>query len=169
LAAGFDPTFSYRLVLDHGFCLPLWRIKPNPLPAVLPIVVNCIEHPMPTIRRSMAFGRMLAAALRSHSGRQRIAILASGGLSHSIGEPTMGVIEEASDRMCIDMFRRAPDDTLEAALEGWLATAGNGGHEVRTWVVAHAAAGGRGFDLIGYRPTPEVYVGCGFAEWRIAV
>jgi len=48
-----------------------------------------------------------------------------------------------------------------------MAAAGNGTHEVRNWVIAHAAVGGRGFDLIDYRAVPEVYVGCGFASLRV--
>ncbi len=168
LASDFDPTFSHRLTLDHGFCLPIWRMGLDPLPAILPIVVNSIDDPMPTIRRCMAFGRMLADAIRSYPGDLRVAILGTGGLSHSIGEPTMGAIEEPFDRMCIDMFSRASDSELEKTMETWLLTAGNGGHEVRNWVVAHAAAGSRGFDLVDYYPVPEVYVGCGFAEWHIA-
>jgi hypothetical protein len=46
--------------------------------------------------------------------------------------------------------------------------AGNGTHEVRNWVIAHAAAGNHGFDLIDYRNMPEVYVGCGWASWSAA-
>jgi hypothetical protein len=34
-------------------------------------------------------------------------------------------------------------------------------------VVAHAAAGNQGFNLIGYAPLEEIYVGCAFAEWRL--
>jgi hypothetical protein len=26
----------------------------------------------------------------------------------------------------------------------------------------------RGFELIAYEPVPEVYVGCGYAAWRVA-
>ena len=52
-------------------------------------------------------------------------------------------------------------------LEDILPRIGNGAHEVRNWVVAHGAAGGRGFDLIDYEPVPEVYVGCGYAAWNV--
>jgi hypothetical protein len=34
-------------------------------------------------------------------------------------------------------------------------------------VVAHAAAGNKGFELISYAPLEEIYVGCAFAEWRV--
>ncbi|NQU69476.1 MAG: hypothetical protein HQ514_02935, partial [Rhodospirillales bacterium] len=90
-----------------------------------------------------------------------------GGLSHSIGEPTMGEIDEPFDHTCIDLFSSGSDADIAATLEHRLLTTGNGGHEVRNWVIAHAAAGGQGFDLIDYAPLPEVYVGCGFAEWRM--
>jgi hypothetical protein len=51
--------------------------------------------------------------------------------------------------------------------EAKLPTVGNGGHEVRSWFIAHAAAGSRGFELLEYLPVPEVYVGCGFASWSV--
>jgi len=38
---------------------------------------------------------------------------------------------------------------------------------VRNWLVAHGAAGGRGFELVDYLPVPTVIVGCGFASWKI--
>jgi hypothetical protein len=53
-------------------------------------------------------------------------------------------------------------------LESGLTKTGNGGHEVRNWVVAHGAAGSRGFEIIDYLPVPEVYVGCAFASWKVA-
>jgi len=57
---------------------------------------------------------------------------------------------------------------LTQLLDERMEAAGNGTHEVRNWVIAHAAAGSRGFDLIDYRNMPEVYVGCGWASWRVA-
>jgi aromatic ring-opening dioxygenase catalytic subunit (LigB family) len=167
LAEGFDPSISHRLILDHGFCIPLWRMNLDPMPAILPIIVNSLEDPMPTIRRCLEWGHLLRQAIDSYSDDLRVAILGTGGLSHSIGEPTMGQIEEDFDRLCIDLFANAPDDRLAASMEKRLLTAGNGGHEVRNWVVVHACAGGRGFDLVSYAPVPEVYVGCGMAEWRL--
>ncbi|MGH7073449.1 MAG: hypothetical protein ACREFD_04525, partial [Stellaceae bacterium] len=58
------------------------------------------------------------------------------------------------------------DHELTGSLEEMLQTAGNGAHEIRNWVVAHGAAGSRGFDPFAYAPLPEVFVGCGFAEWK---
>ncbi len=166
-AADFDPAISHRLKLDHGFCVPLWRMGLDPIPAIVPVTVNELEPPLPSIRRCLAWGRMLRDAIESYPGDLRVAVLGTGGLSHSIGEPTMGEIDEPFDHACIDLFSRASDSEIAATLEERLQSTGNGGHEVRNWVIVHAAAGGR-FDLIDYAPVPEVYVGCGFAEWRVA-
>ena len=36
---------------------------------------------------------------------------------------------------------------------------------MRDWVIAHGAAGGTGFELIDYFPSPETLVGAGFASF----
>jgi aromatic ring-opening dioxygenase catalytic subunit (LigB family) len=167
LARDFDPSMSHRLRLDHGFCLPLWRMGVDPIPPIVPIVVNEIDDPMPTMRRCLAWGSLLRDAIDSYPEKLRVAVLATGGLSHFIGEPGMGEIDEAFDRTCITLFQNGDPATLASTLEHDVRHTGNGGHEVRNWVVAHAAAGAQGFELLGYAPLPEVYVGCAFAQWRL--
>jgi len=168
LAQDFEPSISHRLRLDHGFCIPLWRMELAKLPPIVPIVINDLEPPMLSIRRCLAWGKLLARAIASFPEKNlRVAILATGGLSHSIGEPNMGAIDEDFDHDCIRAFTAGAEGPLVELLEKRMAAAGNGTHEVRNWVIAHAAAGGKGFDLIDYRAVPEVYVGCGFASWKI--
>jgi hypothetical protein len=164
----FEPSVSHRLRLDHGFCLPLAKMNLDPLPTIVPLIINDLEPPMPSIARCAAWGTLLATAIASYPAPARIAVLASGGLSHSIGEPTMGVIDEVFDRACIAAFERNDTAALVAFLDAALPGVGNGAHEVRNWVVAHAAAGGHGFSLVDYYAVPEVYVGCAWAEWRAA-
>ena len=166
LQEGFEPSFSYRLKLDHGFCIPLWKMGLKKLPRIVPMVVNSIEPPLPTLRRCLEWGRQIRKAIDSYKGSLRVAVLGTGGLSHSIGEKTMGTIDEKLDRECIKMFSRKPDQLIRY-LEKQLPSAGNGTEEVRNWLVAHGAAGGRGFELVDYLPVPAVIVGCGFASWRL--
>ncbi|HXR86030.1 MAG TPA: hypothetical protein VN728_03635 [Stellaceae bacterium] len=163
----FEPSISHHMALDHGFCIPLSKLGLPRLPRLVPIVVNNLEPPMPSIRRCFAWGRLLAKAIATYPDNIRVAILGSGGLSHSIGEPTMGAIDEAFDRDCIKAFQDGAEGPLTRLLDDRMEAAGNGTHEVRNWVIAHAAAGNRGFDLIDYRVMPEVYVGCGWASWRV--
>jgi aromatic ring-opening dioxygenase catalytic subunit (LigB family) len=166
LQGGFEPAFSYRLKLDHGFCIPLWRMELAKLPALVPMIVNSIEPPLPTFERCLAWGKFLKEAIESYPERMRVAVLASGGLSHSIGEPTMGRIDEAFDRECIRLLSHTDKKALIGYLEDAVPRAGNGTDEVRNWLVAHGAAAGRGFELVDYLPVPSVYVGCGFASWK---
>ena len=164
---GFEPSVSHRLKLDHGICIPLWRMGLERLPRIVPMIVNSIEPPLPSLARCLAWGRQLADAIRSYPQDLKIAVLATGGLSHSIGEPTMGAIYEDFDRETIRLFSQSQTELVEY-LEEKLPVSGNGSEEVRNWLVAHGAAGARGFELVDYLPVPKVIVGCGFAAWRVA-
>ena len=166
LAAGFEPSVSHHARLDHGFCLPLWRMELEPLPRIVPVFLNSLEPPMPALRRCLAWGEAIAEAIASFPGDARIAVLASGGLSHSIGEPAMGAIDEPFDRACVDAFAAGDPAELTRLIDAGVEAAGNGSHEIRNWLVAHGSAHNAGFDLIDYLAVPEVYVGCGFASWR---
>ena len=167
LERDFEPSISYQLALDHGFCIPLWKAGLDPLPAIVPVIFNDLEPPLPSVRRCYSWGAMLAEAVASFPGKLRVGILATGGLSHSIGEPDMGRIDEAFDRDCIRRFENGDAPALFDFLNERLPGAGNGASEVRNWVAAHGAARGRGFELIRYDPIPNVYVGCGFASWKL--
>jgi aromatic ring-opening dioxygenase catalytic subunit (LigB family) len=164
---GFEPSVSHRLKLDHGVCIPLWRMELARLPRIVPMIVNSIEPPLPSIARCLAWGKQLAKAIASYPEKLRVAVLATGGLSHSIGEKTMGAIDEKLDQQCIKLFGSSTTAALLRFLEARLPKAGNGTEEVRNWLVAHGAAGGRGFELVDYLPVPTVIVGCGFAAWKI--
>lgn len=167
-AADFDPAWSRRLKLDHGICVPIWRFGLDPIPPIVPVLMNLVEEPFPTPKRCIAWGHMLRAAIESYPEDLRVVVMGTGGLSHSIGELTMGWIDEPFDHACVELFNSAPDDEIAARLDEMLAKTGNGGAELRAWAVAHAAAGSRGFELIDYVPMPEALIGCGLAEWRIA-
>src|SRR5437868_3452606 len=120
--------------------------------------------PEPSLERCYQWGALLRRAIESYAQPLRVAVVGTGGLSHSIGEPTMGAIYEDFDRETIRLFG-ADKNELIRYLQKELPSRGNGSEEVRNWLVAHGAAGGRGFELIEYLPVPTVIVGCGFAAW----
>jgi aromatic ring-opening dioxygenase catalytic subunit (LigB family) len=165
---GFDPSASYRLTLDHGFCIPLWLSDLPTMPRIVPVIINALQDPMPTIERCLQLGHMISAAVQSYPADVRVAVLGTGGLSHSIGEPTMGDVDENFDRIALDALRGHDERQVALTISDALMRAGNGSHEVRCWVVAHGAAGPSNFDLIDYMPCPEVYVGCAFGSWQPA-
>ena len=164
----FDPAYTQRVSLDHGICVPLWLTQIGPDIPIVPLFINLMEKPFPRTMRCIRWGQMIREAVESFPGDLRVALLGTGGLSHSIGETTMGWIDEPFDHACIDMFRNATDEDFATRLETMLESTGNGGAELRNWLIAHAAAGSHGFDLIDYRPVPEILIGCALAEWRVS-
>ena len=166
---GFEPSLSHRMRLDHAFCVPLWKADFTALPLIVPVVINAIQNPVPSIARCLALGALIADAVACFEAPLRVAILASGGLSHSVGEAAMGDIDEAFDRDSLAHFASGDPAALTAFLsEERIARAGNGASEVRFWAAAHGAARCQGFELIHYEAVPQTYTGCAFAQWNLA-
>ena len=166
--ADFDPSYSHKVKIDHGIGIPIWRMGFDIVPPVVPVFINLVEKPFPTPKRCLAWGHMIRKAIEAYPEDLRVVVFGTGGLSHSIGETTMGWIDEKFDHACIELFKSASDEHLATELDRMLVETGNGGAELRSWSIAHAVAGGKGFDLIDYIPQPETLIGCGLAEWKIA-
>ncbi len=94
LSDGFEPSFSMDLTLDHGTLTPLHLAGLDEL-AIVPIMINCVQPPMPSMARCLQWGEFLQRALAGYPDLERVAILATGGLSHAIGTPTMGATNES--------------------------------------------------------------------------
>ena len=109
--AGFDPAFSHNFRLDHGYVLPLRTAGFDLRLPIVPIVLNSVQPPFPTAHRMLAFGRMLATAIAASGSGERVLLIVSGGLSHSIAEPGMGRIDEPFDR---SFLARLEADECEA-------------------------------------------------------
>lgn len=152
LNAGFDPSFSHRLELDRvGFSV-YRELDPRLRMPIVPIVQNCAVAPRMSVRRWYEFGLALGEAIRSYDGLCRVALVGTGGLSHCDGAPGPAEIDEEFDRWFLDRLARGdlrdlldlPDEEIELA--------GDGAHEIRSWLaVAGAAAPGRGRTL-AYEP-----------------
>jgi aromatic ring-opening dioxygenase catalytic subunit (LigB family) len=168
LEAGFDPALSMNLTLDHGTLTPLELAGVGREIPVAPVLINCVQPPFPTMRRCLQLGRFLGEALRAYPGLERVAILATGGLSHDVGTPRMGLVNEDFDRTFLRLLAGDDDDALLAYARDRVNEAGNGAEEVRMWLVAHGAArsvGRRGFDVLYYKGLADWYAGIGLAEW----
>jgi hypothetical protein len=152
LANGFDPAFSHLLELDHGVMTVYHELDPQMRIPLVPIVQNCAVEPLMPVRRWYAFGQALGEAIRSFDGLDRVAVVGAGGLSHWIGTPQVGDIAEDFDRWFLDKLEQGDlDDVLDLPDEE-IALAGNGAHEIRSWLaVAGAVAPTRGRTL-SYEP-----------------
>lgn len=105
LKRDFDIAFSARLVIDHGISHAVqWLVKSTECP-IVPIVVNCFAPPLPTLGRTRAFGEALGRILAETSTVGRIAVIATGGLSHQLPFPDWRAPRSDDDEFLAESFR----------------------------------------------------------------
>ncbi len=63
---------------------------------IVPVIINTLTPPMPTAKRCFALGEFLGRALKKLP--KRIALIATGGLSHWPGEAKHGKINVPFDK-----------------------------------------------------------------------
>lgn len=167
LAHDFDPALvGGDFAFDENFCVPLHHLDPSSSLPLVPIVVNAVNPPYPTPRRCYDFGAMLRAAIESQDVVDRVAVLATGGLSHWVGMPEAGNINEPFDRDFLDRLASGDRVRVTGYTDAEIDAAGNGAHEIRPWVVV-AGAAGVPFDTLAYEPVPAWLTGTAVAAARI--
>lgn len=87
LAREFDCAFSSRLSIDHGISHAVQWLMPRLDVPIVPIVINCFAPPLPSLSRVAGLGRALGEALGAMTAGKRVAVIATGGLSHSLPFP----------------------------------------------------------------------------------
>jgi aromatic ring-opening dioxygenase catalytic subunit (LigB family) len=83
VAHDFDMAYSQEADLGHSFAAIFeWVLESRAIP-VVPIFINTYLPPLPSARRCAALGQVIAEIVRSRP--ERVAVLASGGMSHYPG------------------------------------------------------------------------------------
>src|SRR4051812_7064055 len=98
--------------------------------------------PLMPVWRWYEFGKQLGAAIRSFEGLERVAVVGCGGLSHWIGNPRVGDINEEFDRWFCERLERGEIDQVLDMKDDEIEPAGNGNHEMRTWGAVAGGVGG---------------------------
>ncbi len=136
---GFDAAHSSELRLDHGTTLPLEQLGIAEQVAIVPIIINSIFAPLPTLRRCRDLGAAIARAIeRSQLGR-RVGLLATGGLSHTVGAPGMERNDPAFDAAFVQALAEGDLDRACSHPDAVLDASGNGTHEIRNWITVAGA------------------------------
>ena len=166
VSAGFQPALSYKMKADHGFMTVYYELDPLMRLPMVPIVLNCTTKPLMTLRQCYDFGRALGDAIRSYPDLQRVALCAAGGLSHFVGEPRVGDIDEEFDRWFVGQLEKTDlGDLLDTPNEE-LSQAGNGTGEVRAWVAVAGAMHGHPGTTLAYEPIYEWINGMGVVMYE---
>jgi len=161
-----DLAYAEEWKFDHGIMVPLNFLTPRYDLPVIPVNINCQGPPLAPLARCHALGRALRRA--ADAVPERIALVGTGGISHWPATPDSGKINEAWDRDFLERLMANETEKLLAYTdEETYRDAGQGGFEIRTFIAAAAAAGGRG-RLAFYAPIPIFAVGCTVAAFELA-
>ena len=161
LAAGFDFAYSHEIESWDELAVPLYFLTPDGTLPVSPVYTNCAAPPLPTPRRCHEMGAFVGAFIRSRPATERIALLATGGISHWVGTPETGRINSEFDHRVLDHVARADAEALSRLTEAQIERdGGNGGQEIRNWLALLGAVPGWKGEVLAYEPVPEWITGC---------
>jgi aromatic ring-opening dioxygenase catalytic subunit (LigB family) len=149
VASGFDMVYSQDAILGHAFAAPFeWVMEKRDIP-VIAMFVNTYLPPLPTARRCAALGRAVADFLNTRS--ERVAIIASGGMSHYPGTWKYPQPAYDFDRWAIAQMERGNIDALLDLTNRQIDEVGN--TEMLSWAVMFGAIGAQPGELLTYQPT----------------
>jgi len=147
--AGFDMAYSQDAVLGHAFAAVYeWVIEGRAIP-VVPVFVNAYLPPLPTARRCAALGRAIRDIVAARP--ERVAIVASGGMSHYPGTWKYPQPAYDFDWWAIAHMERGNHDKLLNLTNEQLDEVGN--TEMLPWMVLFGAIGNQPGELLTYQPT----------------
>lgn len=85
---GTEVAISARMQIDHGQSHAVqYLLRDLPVP-VVPLVINVFATPLPRVSRCVELGRGIARAIAGMPEDIRVAVIASGGLSHQLPWPS---------------------------------------------------------------------------------
>ncbi len=163
--ADFDLTVFTRQpagrTLGHAFTFPRYRLGLPATTPIVPVFVNTYYPPnVPSAARCYALGRELRRAVETWEPGARVAVIASGGLTHF-------VIDEALDRGVLDAIATKDAAALAGIPRSKLRS---GNSEILNWVTAAAVLEGLTPTILdyvpGYRTPAGTGTGMAFARWE---
>src|SRR6185436_8411224 len=106
----FDIAYSEDAELGHAFAVPFEHVIGRRNIPVVPFFTNVYVPPLPTPRRCAALGRAIAEIVKGRP--ERVAIIASGGMSHFPGTTKYLHPEFDFDRWLLSQFEAGNADAL---------------------------------------------------------
>ncbi|WP_144161297.1 gallate dioxygenase [Paraburkholderia sp. BCC1885] len=138
----FDLSFFQNKPLDHGCFSPLSVLCPHE-PAwptrLIPLQMGVLQMPIPSARRFYRLGQALRRAIESYPEDLRVAIVATGGLSHQVHGERSGFNNPEWDQRFLDLFQNDPEQLAEMTIAEYATLGGFEGAEVIMWLAMRGA------------------------------
>jgi gallate dioxygenase len=142
VADEFDMSFFQDKALDHGVFSPLSMLCPHE-PAwpvkIVPLQVGVLQFPVPSARRCYKLGQALRRAIESYPEDLKVAIVATGGLSHQVHGERAGFNNPAWDAQFLDLIENDPVRLTEMTQAEYASLGGMEGAEVIMWLIMRGA------------------------------
>jgi 2,3-dihydroxyphenylpropionate 1,2-dioxygenase len=145
----FDIAYSEDAELGHAFAVPFEYVIGTRKIPVIPFFTNVYVPPLPSARRCAALGKAIAEIVKGR--KERVAIVASGGMSHFPGTRKYLHPEFDFDRWLVAQFEAGNTDALLNMTQTQLDEVGN--TEMLNWAIMFGAIGRLEGELIDYIPT----------------
>ena len=142
MADEFDMSFFRDKPLDHGFfssmsallpCEPDWPVQ------IVPLQVGVLQFPIPSALRCYKLGLALRRAIESYPEDLKVAIVATGGVSHQVHGERCGFNNPEWDAQFVDLLVNDPVRLTEMTLAEFATLGGLEGAEVITWLIMRGA------------------------------
>ncbi len=170
----FSKFFPESELLSHAHGPILRTVLPGAdIPVVL-LFVNAIHVPAIGPTRCLRLGQAVKEIVEKRPSEERVAVYASGGLSHfTAGYPwlyykgpyTLGSISEDFDRRAVELMARGEGEKLAQLSSQDLLE--NGDIEMRSWIVLLGAMGRVPAQVLAYEPFYSALMGMGVAYWEL--
>ena len=146
MADEFDLSFFRDRPLDHGCFSPLsmltnadhaWPWK------IVPLQVGVLQFPIPTARRCYRLGQALRKAIAAYPEDLKVAIVATGGLSHQVHGERCGFNNTAWDHEFVRRLETDPDSLTGLTHAQYAERGGMEGSEIIMWLIMRGAMSDR--------------------------
>jgi OH-DDVA oxygenase len=168
--AGFDlaqssttPQNAIRHGIPHAFGFLYHSILGDTPPPSVPVILNVhYPHNQPKTARCLELGRALQRAIKSFTGYKRVAMMASGGLTHF-------VVDEDLDQRVLRAMASGDEKALTEIHENVFKV---GTAEIKNWfpLISAMNAEGRRYHQVDYVPCYRSEAGTGnamaFVYWE---
>jgi gallate dioxygenase len=113
--------------------------KPAWPAAVVPLQIGVLQFPIPTARRCYKLGQSLRKAIESYPEDLKVAIVATGGLSHQVHGERAGFNNTRWDERFLDLLESDPEALTRMTIADYAELGGLEGAEIIMWLVMRGA------------------------------
>jgi protocatechuate 4,5-dioxygenase beta chain len=140
----FDVTMCQEMLVDHAVTIPMalmwpgenWPVK------IVPISINTVQHPLPSMRRCFHLGQSVGRAIGSYPEPLRVMVVGTGGLSHQLDGERAGFINKEFDQLCMDKLVNDAEALTRYSVHDIVEEAGAQGVEFLNWMAMRGALTG---------------------------